>query len=357
MTSVRGSGPVSPRVLFLFMNATDPSARIRVFNLLPDLQKAGFKLECVPYPHHIQRKLKLLRECRKYDVVVVHRKLLPIVDTILLRRNARRLIFDFDDAIYHRSDLHSRTDLDSRSRLMKFQYLVRRADLVIAGNRILADYAKQFNRRVSILPSSVETRGIPTKQYGVPSDRTIIGWVGGAYNLHHLQLLTPVFQKLAGHHNIQVRILCSERIEIPSVDVRLIPWKLETQEAEIAACDIGVMPLPDNKSTEGKCGYKALQYMAAMVPTVVSDVGVNREIVEHGREGFVVKAIDDFYGALEALIIDKTLRYEMGVCARKKVERLYSVDLIGRRLAAMLRQCIMGDNPTEDEDRHIVARN
>jgi len=324
------------KILFLYKNADDPGTRIRVFNLLPELRHADYEPECMAYPHDFQHKLRFLRNCRDYDVVVVRRKLLSLVETMLLRRYAKRLVFDFDDAIYYRSDFDSRTDLDSQSRMLKFQYLAQRADLVIAGNRILAEYARQYNTRVRILPSSVETRGIPTKDYGVTSDRTIIGWVGGAYNLHHLRLLTPVLQKLAAHHNIQVRIVCSDGILIPSVDVRFIPWRLETQDAEIAAFDIGVMPLPDNRSTEGKCGYKALQYMAAEVPPVVSDVGINREIIEDGREGYVLKNIDDFLEVLQTLIENKALRKMLGERARQKVESQYSVHTVGKQLADIL---------------------
>jgi glycosyltransferase involved in cell wall biosynthesis len=326
-------------VLFLFKDAADPGTRIRVFNLLPELKQAGYETVCLPYPHDFQHKLRFLKSCQAYDVVVVRRKLFSLAETILLRAYARRLVFDFDDAIYYRSDLNSRLDLDSWSRMMKFKHLVRRADLVIAGNSILADYARQFNVRVRILPSPVETRGIPTNNHDSSSDRTIIGWVGGAYNLHHLKLLTPVLQKLAAHHHIQVRIVCSEGILIPSVDVRFIPWKLETQDAEIAAFDIGVMPLPDNRSTAGKCGYKALQYMAARVPPVVSDVGINREIVEDGREGYVLKNIDDYLGVLQTLIENKALRKMLGERARQKVESQYSVHIVGKQLADILSAC------------------
>jgi len=327
----------SAKVLFLFKDADDPGTRIRIFNLLPELKQAGYDTVCLPYPHDVLHKLRFSRNCQAYDVVVVRRKLFSLAETLLLRTYARRLVFDFDDAIYYRSDLNARNELDSMSRMMKFQQLVRRADLVIAGNSILAEYARQFNARVHILPSPVETRGIPIKNHSVPSDRTVIGWVGGAYNLHHLKLLTPILQKLAAHHNIQVRIICSDGILIPSVDVRFIPWKLETQEAEIAAFDIGVMPLPDNRSTRGKCGYKALQYMAAEVPPVVSDVGINREIVEDGREGYVLKNIDDFLGVLQMLIENKALRQKLGERARKKVENQYSVHAVGKQLADLLR--------------------
>ena len=135
---------------------------------------------------------------------------------------------------------------------------------------------------------------------------------------------------------MRLRILSNETIDIPSVDVKFIPWGLDIQEREIALFDIGVMPLPLNRHSEGKCGYKALQYMAAAVPPVVSDVGVNSDIVAHGKEGFVAKTDEEFYEALMRLIEDRSLRQEMGIKARQKVESLYSIEVVGKQLADVL---------------------
>ncbi len=124
------------------------------------------------------------------------------------------------------------------------------------------------------------------------------------------------------------------------VDVKFIPWRLDTQEAEIARFDIGIMPLPKTKWAEGKCGYKALQYMAQAVPPVVSDVGINSEIVEHGKEGFVARDLEDFYKYLKLLIENKELRRQMGLSARQKVERYYSVKVVSEMLADVLMSSI-----------------
>ena len=125
-------------------------------------------------------------------------------------------------------------------------------------------------------------------------------------------------------------------MEIPGVDVRFIPWSLETQDMEISRFDIGVMPLPKTRHSEGKCGYKALQYMAASVPPVVSDVGVNGEIVENGKEGLVVSEINGFYGALKSLAAAHEFRKELGLNARKRTERCYSIPVVAKKLAGIL---------------------
>ena len=325
------------RVLFLGKDATHPSARARVLNLLPDLRREGIDGTWMAYPAGLLKKIQLRMVCRPFDVVMIQRKLPSTLETALLRRWTKRLVYDFDDAVYYKTD--SADTFDSKVRAMKFRYLVKRVDAVIAGNTVLADYARQFNDRVHVVPTAVETRQVATKQYGAPDPTTIIGWVGVPKNLRHLQLLTATFQRLASQRRIQVRILSKYGIEMPGVDVKTIPWRLDTQEKEIAAFDIGVMPLPDNQCTRGKCGYKALQYMAAAVPAVVSDVGSNRQIMKDGEEGFVAKTIEDFYRPLAMLIDDPALRASMGMAGRKRVEQQFAVPVVAKQVAGILLAC------------------
>jgi glycosyltransferase involved in cell wall biosynthesis len=326
----------SLKILFLVQDETMASSRIRVMNLVPELEKEGIRAYVLEYPKKLMEKLSMIKTCRQYDVTFLQKKLPSHFDAILLKIYSNKLVFDFDDAIYYRHD--ARESLSSATRNKKFVFLTRRADLVIAGNRILADHAGRCNRNVVVIPSAVETRDLPVKNYDLAPDRIAVGWVGGKVNLHHLEMLSPIFQRLSGEYPIEVRILSDDAISIPSVDVRFIPWRLDTQEREIALFDIGVMPLPNNRHTEGKCGYKALQYMAVAVPPVVSDVGVNGDIVEDGREGFVARNREAFYEALKKLIEDRTLRKKMGLNARRKVERLYSIGVVGKKLADELKE-------------------
>ncbi|MDD5434848.1 MAG: glycosyltransferase family 4 protein [Nitrospira sp.] len=322
------------KVLFLIQGELLPSSRVRVMNLLPELQKEGIRYDVIKYPKRLSEKIGLIRLSRKYDVVYLQKKLLSPLDILALRKYSKKIIFDFDDAIYYRHDKNE--SLYSRTRFLKFKYIVRNSDLIVAGNRVLSDYVSKFNKNVIIIPSAVETRNIPLREHHNNGKRIVIGWIGGDVNLIHLRQLSPVFQRLAKEYDIQLRIISNWSIEVPSVEVVHIQWSLETQEKEVALLDIGVMPLPNNKHTEGKCGYKALQYMAASVPPVCSDVGGNRDIVEHGKEGFVLPSFDMFYDSIKSLIESGSLRKDMGANARQKAETHFSVSVIGRRLAEVL---------------------
>ncbi len=326
------------KILFLIQDEKMPSSRVRVLNLLPELEKEGIHAHVMKYPRNIGDKIGLMRKCRQYDITFLQKKLPMPFDVILLRKFSRKLVFDFDDAIYCRHD--AQEVLESVTRYHKFNFLVKRVDLVIAGNRVLSDYSRQFNKNIVIVPSAVETRNVPMKDYSLTSEKIIIGWVGGGVNLHHLKELSSVFQRLSKEYSIELRILSNKIIDVPSVDVKFVPWGLDIQEREIALFDVGVMPLPLNRHSEGKCGYKALQYMAAAVPPVVSDVGVNSDIVGHGKEGFVAKTAEEFYEALKLLIENSSLRQEMGIKARQKVESLYSVKVVGKQLADIMKRVV-----------------
>ena len=195
------------KILFLIQDEKMPSSRVRVVNLLPELEKEGIHAHVMQYPSKIGGKLGLMSKCRQFDVTFLQKKLPLPLDVILLRRFSRRLIFDFDDAIYYRHD--AQEVLESATRYKKFNFLVKRVDLVIAGNRVLSDYARQFNENIVIVPSAVETRNIPVKDYSLTSEKIIIGWVGGGVNLHHLKGLSSVFQRLSKKYPFELRVLSS----------------------------------------------------------------------------------------------------------------------------------------------------
>jgi len=311
-----------------------PSSRIRILDLLPWITKAGIEYSVVPFPHQVQQRWKLYKTAKRFDIVYLQKRLLSPSDSLLLRRFSKKLVFDFDDAIYFHHDSHPNPV--SRTRRLKFRFLVKRCDHIVAGNRILAEYASKFNPHITVIPSAVKTEGIPLKRHNPKDKARIIGWIGTARNHLYLNLVEPVLRRLAEQYEFELRVISDRPFSMRGVKVNFIPWKLPSQEEEIAKLDIGLMPLPSSKYAEGKCAYKALQYMAAKVPPVCSDVGINAEVVQDGAEGFVVKDLKEFYYALESLIADGKLRETMGKKAREKVQQKYSQEVIGSQLAEFL---------------------
>ncbi|HID21077.1 MAG TPA: glycosyltransferase [Planctomycetaceae bacterium] len=280
-------------------------------------------------------KWRLFRRGRQYDAIVLQKKLPTWPDLVVLRQCAKRLYYDFDDAIYLKDSGNGAAR--SRVRGHRFRRIVAAADQVIAGNRILADHARRWNTQVDVIPSAVETRGIPLCRYDGSHRPTVIGWIGTAPNLPHLAAIGSALRRLADCRPIELRIVSSQPLHLPGVPTRFIRWDRESEAAEIAAFDIGVMPLRPTPFAAGKCGYKALKYMAAGVPAVVSDVGVNAEIVRHGTDGLVVPPCETFFEALLELIDDPDKRRRMGHQARLRVEEEFSVVAVAQRLANALK--------------------
>jgi glycosyltransferase involved in cell wall biosynthesis len=323
------------KVLFVIQHPDMPSSRVRVLDLLPDLRAAGIDAEARPYPRTWRGRPELWRACRAADVVVLQKKLPTALDAALLRRACRRLVYDFDDAVYFRHE--SRGPAEHPTSRRRFASIVRRADLVLAGNRVLAAEARRLGARAEILPSAVEIRGVPVRDHAAAAGPLVIGWIGTEINLGQAALLGPILRTLAAEFPLEYRIVCRRGLELEGVRTAFVPWAAATQAAEVARFDIGVMPLPKSAHAEGKCGYKALQYMAAGVPPVVSDVGINRELVGDGACGLVAEALDDFAPALRRLAAEPALRARLGWAARAAAEREYAVPVVAARLGGLLR--------------------
>jgi glycosyltransferase involved in cell wall biosynthesis len=108
--------------------------------------------------------------------------------------------------------------------------------------------------------------------------------------------------------------------------LEFVKWNKATEIEDLASIQIGVMPLVKDIWSEGKCGFKALQYMALEIPTLLSPVGVNRSIVEHAKNGYLVETAKEWYDALELLILDKELRKKLGKAGRTTIKNSFSVE-------------------------------
>ncbi|MDZ8120413.1 glycosyltransferase [Pontiella agarivorans] len=324
----------SKKILVIILNPDAASSRIRVLNLLPELDTAGLEVEVEVYPKTFRDKLRLFRKCRGFNLVVLQKKMPSPFDLFLLRKNCRKLGYDFDDAQHLP---HDSKGSKSRSREVKFRNVIQASDFVIAGNRILEGWAREFGAiKTYVIPSAVETRNIAVKTEYTLGRRFVIGWVGGRVNLPHLMMLAPVLQALqSADIPVELRIVSDDTVEIPGVQVDMRRWDIETQEKEIAQFDVGVMPLPDTLHSAGKCAYKAIQYMASAVPVVASDVGVNRDVVKDGP-GFAAIDSGEFINYLAELYGSEMLRKKCGGAGRLRAEKEFSNESVGALLAACL---------------------
>jgi len=260
---------------------------------------------------------------------------LPAWGEALLKTLRVPYVVDYDDAVFHRYDLHSHALV--RGVLgKKIDRVMRMATAVTVGNAYLAERAhKAGATHIEYLPTAVDLdRYLVTPRADTSTYR--IGWIGSPITARYLDLVRPALIEACrmGHGELAV-IGGGEGIP-QGIPVESRAWREDTEVAEIQRCDVGIMPLPDEPPERGKCGYKLIQYMACGLPVIASPVGANRQIVEHGINGFLASTVPDWISALTRFRHDHALRTRMGRAGRAKVEKEYSIQVTGPRLATLI---------------------
>lgn len=327
------------KALILTEHLDDPCYRYRIEAFLPALAQEGFEVETVRLDRSVTTRTRQLLGAGRADVVILQRKLMPMIQVGLLRLMARRLVYDLDDALFHRDGNH-RKGPHSWKRTTGFWATMHAADLAIVGN----DYLKQCAsvhldpERIHVVPTCVEPGRYPMARHEAVGPRAALAWVGQTVTLKQMaqvaECLAAVGRKLPG---MKLRLICDTRTELPGVQVELCPWSTATEAADLAAADIGISWLPKNPFNRGKCGLKILQYMAAGLPVVANPVGVTPQLVAHGRTGFLASTPEEWAESIARLANDPDLRRRMGAEGRRVVEERYSVQHWGPRFASLIR--------------------
>lgn len=287
-----------------------------------------------------RRLLHLLR-ARKADVVWLYRTAWPIgpaLPELMLARSGVPFVYEFDDAIW----LPDTTEGNRRWRSLKFSgktaTICRLAAHVVVGNAFLAEYARRHNPHVTVIPTTIDTdHYVPRRDYRSEGP-LVIGWSGSVTTLPHLRLLDDVLRRVGRQEPIALHVVGTDSYRLDGVPTRAVAWQAERQVAELQQFDVGVMPLPDDDWSRGKCACKALEYMAVGVPAVVSPVGVNDTIIRDGQNGLTAATDDEWVHKLTALARDARLRERLGRAGRTTVEDVYSVQAQAPRVAELLHE-------------------
>jgi glycosyltransferase involved in cell wall biosynthesis len=272
------------------------------------------------------RRLRDVCVARRYDLVLVHREALP-VGLASVERLVTMLgvpyAFDFDDAIYLGAASAANQRLAWLRGAHKTATVARRASLVLAGNEHLAHWARALGARAVVVPTTIDTEAY--RPDGAKADGPLcVGWSGSATTIEHLRLLEPTLRELQRERGIQIRVIGDPTYSLDGAAVDVLPWRAESEVADLRPIDIGVMPLPDDEWARGKCGLKALQYMALGIPTVVSPVGVNGHIARDGA-ALLASTPGEWAATLRRLLDEPRLRAEVGAAGRARVQQEYSV--------------------------------
>jgi glycosyltransferase involved in cell wall biosynthesis len=376
-----------PKILFLTAYPEeDASRRYRVHQFVPYLEKAGYECTIATFAskrlfkslklrgrlatkvveilRSSARRMAILREAGGYDLVVIHREAFPffapVIENLVLRqakRSKRRtqVVFSFDDAIYAGHE-----DVSGLSHPLLYRWkhgrgydeVIRGCDHVIAGNRILAKFASGLNPSVSVIPTVVDCgkyqpRNVAAQEAGLVT----IGWMGSPTTAPYLRFVESALRELGAKHagKVRFRFVGCPDYKLDLQNFASVPFRLQTEIAELQRFDIGLMPLSDTAWARGKCAFKAIQYMASGVTTVASPVGITPDLIHDGVNGFLAASPEDWFRALDRLVTDALLRMRIAREARRTIETGYSLEVWAPRMVALFDQLSGGKGILEQD--------
>lgn len=352
-------------LIFSRYTSLQASTRVRFLQFIPYLNNQGIEVEIFPLlsnnsisiKHHflklfflrfidLVRTLKTLTKIKPNTKIHIYIELFPWLpfwlEFFLLNIfGIKNYSLEYDDAWFHRYDEHPNF-------LIRFMYknkiaaLMKHAQLVIAGNFYIANYAKLSGaKNIEIIPTVVDLNHYPNyvKQINTFQQcKPVVVWIGTPSTVKYLQLVAPALQALAVKLPYILRVIGGGNVSMPGVNIEILDWSEDTEATNLQASDVGIMPLLDNSWEQGKCAYKLIQYMACGLPTVASAVGANNEVVLQGKTGYLVKTVNEWVDALEKLLINEDLRYKFGAAGRERVKNKYCVQVVNPFLAHLFLQ-------------------
>jgi len=323
-------------LLILSNNPSRASFRQRIGVYLDALRSNGINPEVVKLPRGSLARWKLFKRAADFDGVFLHKKRLNFFDAFWLHRYSKKIIYDFDDTVMYSPKNPERNSL---SHFIPFRRTVKLADMIIAGNSYLAEHARKFNPNVRILPTGLDTETYKVQAGLKNNDKIRLVWIGGKSTLCYLAEIEPALEEIGSRFdNVILRIICDDFLNLQNIPVEKYLWSEDTEAADLATCDIGLAPLPDNRFTRGKCGFKILQYASAGLPVIASPVGLNIDYIRQGG-GCLADGASDWIDKMSLLISDSQLRRQMGQKSRANVAQ-FDARVLGRLLIGLIKACI-----------------
>lgn len=323
------------KILCLTTRIDRPSTRYRLIQFLPYLNSGGIETEVVVVQERFKR-WGAIKGADRYSGVFIQKKMFSRVEQWYLRKKAKKIIYDFDDAIMYTKSKYSK----STKRYERFKFMMGVADLVISGNKYLADLAgEEYRDKAVIIPTVIDVARYPLHSRG--NSGITLGWIGTRSTQVYLDMIEPIFSRLIKKYSeIQIKIVSDA---MPGFCRDKIVWEKWCEDKELDALnsfDIGLMPLREDPWTIGKCGFKIIQYMAVGVPVVCSPVGVNTEIVKNGVNGFYASTFEEWEMGISRLIDDIDLYRKMSAASRQTIEKGYNLSYWGPYLTEVLRNTL-----------------
>jgi glycosyltransferase involved in cell wall biosynthesis len=299
----------------------------RIQQYFPFFEAAGFNVELITSRMNF---LQIIDRIRGTDVLYIQRLLFNPLKLSLIKAAARRIVYDFDDAVMYGSRGESAT------RARKFKNMVKHADAVFCGNHFLLQEAKRHRDDcIFCVPTVVDPDHYPVKVH-IEKKPITVGWIGSRSTLKYLIDLEELVLGAPDEKNVMFKIVADKTLSTDARNVVFEKWTADNEKSLLLSFDIGVMPLRDDVWSRGKCGLKLIQYMACGLPSITHPLGAAKEIMTDGVNGMLKSDMDDWRGAIEDLSRDVIIRTRMGRAARDVVEERYSLKVWGPKVREII---------------------
>ncbi len=343
----------TPKVLFLvpYPLGKAPSQRFRVELFEPYLKEAGIRYRIAPFMNaatwqhlykqgsvfqkawgiikgYLKRLKTVLIDVHGYDYVFVHREAAPlgppIFEWIVAKLWRKKMIFDYDDAIWIANTSSENSIAAKLKCFWKIKHIIKWSYKIAAGNDYLRNYALQYNNNVVLMPTCVDMERMHkgTKQHG--NHKPVVGWTGSHSTLQYLDNIVSIIKDLQEEIDFTFLVIADKNPELPLKDFQFVPWSAATEIQDLLKMDVGIMPLQADAWSEGKCGFKLIQYLSLAIPALASPVGVNKVIIQEGINGYLCHTDADWKQYIKLLITDAQKRAEMGKAGQAYMLQSYS---------------------------------
>ena len=275
------------------------------------------------------KRFGLLFQLGNTAIVFIHREITPvgppIFEFIIAKILRKKIIYDFDDAIWIKNTSGSNRIVAWLKWHGKVKHICKWATVVSTGNDYLASFARLHAKNVVKIPTTIDTSNLHNSIIQQKEGKLTIGWTGTHSTMKYLNNLIPVLDLLAESVDFEFLVISNEQPSFQRGYLNFLPWNKTTEITDLLKFDIGVMPLENDLWSGGKCGFKALQYMALGIPSIVSPVGVNAQIIKHQVNGLLADSQEEWFSVLQTLINSPLLRSEFGAKGLTTVKEQFSV--------------------------------
>jgi glycosyltransferase involved in cell wall biosynthesis len=323
------------KVLFLIQGFSVAASRYRVLQYIPYLKSKGMETSVSLYPRTLKENFQFFNNLPQYDVVFLQRKRFNQPRLGILRKRAKRIIYDFDDSVMYRNS--KAKDPISQTRRRRFVQMIKNSNFVIAGNEFLKNEVLPFNPNVEVIPTAIDQEKYYLKNYRRQQGKVILGWIGDHGSIHYLEKMRPIFEKIGERYpHVELEIVCDTFFDCERMKVIKKNWSSEEEVTDLQGFDVGLMPLVDDPWSWGKCGLKIIQYQGVGLPVVCTPVGINKDLVEDGINGYWAMTPEEWGTKLSLLIENSELREQMGREGRRRVLENYTYQACAPRLFSIL---------------------